>query len=136
MSCSTQKNAQDLNFTLLEYNEYGNQQFKEESILTSQISFAKKYAEVYQDHSPKPMVPTIDFKQKDVLFVHFGEFNYGGNQIDVKKIDWENENLVLTLHKSSPKAGEPVLTVMTYPFMFVEVDKLTKKPAEIQIVYD
>lgn len=135
ISCSTTHSNGKMTFTTLEYTEFGNYQEKEKRLIQDVDTFRDVYTKVYENHSPIPEIPKVNFKKNDVIFIHFGEFRHGGIKMSVDSIFWDKKDLVISINKKSPKAGEPVSSVMTYPFLFVEIDKLSKKPNDIKLTF-
>lgn len=131
-NCQMQKNGVKA-FKTLAYSEYGAEMETTQQIIRSAEEFEKTYHNVYKNISPIPEIPSIDFKKKSVVFLHFGTFNYGGIQYKVEKITLKDEDLNIQLDRQGPKIGEPSMTVMTHPFMFIELPKLDAKVKNINL---
>ncbi|MDG4946830.1 hypothetical protein NMK71_10415 [Weeksellaceae bacterium KMM 9713] len=133
MSCKTNHEASK-SFNTLAYSEYGAEMEATQRLIENQEDFESIYTKVYVNLSPAPEMPTVDFNKNAVIFLHFGGFNYGGISYEVKEIKQEDKDLNIHLIRHSPKPGEPALTVMTNPFMFIEVPKFKSEIDHINII--
>ena len=121
--CQVQKNMKNLDFKILESSQYGAEMTEQYKLITSASEYRKVYQQVFADITPQPEIPAIDFDRKNVLFIHFGTFSHGGNTFDVDSIQYANKNLDVYLRSSFPGPGQPSVTVITHPFLLIELDK-------------
>lgn len=133
LSCKTNHKASQ-SFKTLAYSQYGAEMEATQRLIDNQEDFESIYYKVYKNLSPTPEMPNVDFSKNSVVFLHFGGFNYGGISYGVEEIIKENRNLNIHLIRQSPKPGEPALTVMTNPFMLIEVPKYNSEIDQINII--
>lgn len=134
-ACQVQNNMHNLNFKVLESSQYGAEMPQQQRLITSQDEYSAIHKKVFANMFPAPEMKEIDFTQKNILFLHFGTFNHGGNTFEVDSIQYENTQLNVYMNTTSPGAGQPSLTVMTYPFLMLEIDKPTQ-PVETIVIKD
>ena len=123
-------------FNLLIYNEMGTEMPAQQRWIDNQADLHNIFTEVNRHVSPIPDAPFVNFNQKNVVFLHFGTFSYGGIQMELKNVEFNHPVLNITLSKQSPSAMQPALTVITHPYMFIEIDKLNSQPKEIKLTYE
>lgn len=133
MSCKTNHEASK-SFKTLAYSQYGAEMEATQRLIDNKEDFESIYYKVYKNLSPTPEMPHVDFSKNSVVFLHFGGFNYGGISYEVQEINKENNDLNIHLIRQSPKSGEPALTVMTNPFMLIEVPKFKSEIEQINII--
>lgn len=133
MNCKTHHASLEKPFETLVYSQYGPEMEATKMMIENMQDFEKIYVKVYENRSPKPEIPTIDFDNKSVIFIHFGSFSYGGITYEVQKVSHENKELYIKLFHKQPKRGEPALTVMTNPVMLIEIPKINPTPTIINI---
>lgn len=121
--CQVQKNMKNLEFKILDSSQYGAEMTGQHKLITSASEFRKVHQQVFADITPQPEIPVIDFERKNVLFIHFGTFSHGGNTFDVDSIQYESNTLDVYLRSSFPGPGQPSVTVITHPFLLIELDK-------------
>ncbi|GEM_PF-4527570 len=82
---------------------------------------------------PKPELPSIDFTQKNLLFVTMGEQPSTGYAIEYKdgSVVVEDETLKITVDLTTPPTGSVQATLMTEPVLFLEISKSGYKHIEI-----
>lgn len=135
-SCKTHPSQTPMKFETIVYNEYGPEMERTEKWINTQQDFEETYRYLYQNMSSLPEFPEIDFDKNAVVFIHFGQFSYGGIHYDVKEIEAKNNELNIFLKYNGPKLGQPALTVMTNPFMLIQVPKIKPNPEVINIILE
>ena len=123
-----------LAFQILEHSEYGTEMPAQQQLIKNQNALNAIYQKIFSNISPQPEPPEIDFKHKNVLFLHFGTYNHGGNSFKIDSIKNLNQQINVYLKLKSPAAGQPSLTVMTYPFMLIEIDKPQTEVQKINVI--
>lgn len=134
MNCKTQQTSGSTPFNTIVYSQYGPEMEATEQIITNAKDFKSYYHLAYENRTPIPGIPKINFDERLVIFLHFGTFNHGGILFEVQEITQRNKELDIVLTQNSPKAGEPSLTVMTHPFMFIDVSRGKDLPNSINII--
>lgn len=123
-----------LPFETIEYKQYGAEMSATEVWIDNQQEFENIYRKLNQHLSPTLETPAVDFDEYAVIFLHFGKFNYGGIEYEVVSIEENNKILNIKLNRNAPKFGEPALTVITNPFMFIEVPNIKPAPEQINLI--
>lgn len=134
ISCKTQQMNSEESFETLVYSQYGPEMEATERIIENKSDFEEIYKKVYENIMPIPEMPEVNFNEKSVIFIHFGSYSYGGISYEVKEIVQNEGQLDITLIQDMPKRGEPALSVMTNPFMLIEIPKITPQPTNINII--
>ena len=91
--------------------------------LTNNEDFIQYIESLKLDESQYNSFLAINFKENDVLVLNQGRKNTGGYAIDVAKIYWENETLIIQKMETFPKNGEPVTMALTAPFCITIIPK-------------
>ena len=133
LACQMQKTNRNLEFEVLEKSEFGAEMQAQNQLITTPQDFAKIQKTVFANQSPQPKIKNVDFNKKNVIFIHLGTYSYGGNAFEVTKVEQIDTELIIDLYIDSPGMGEPALTVITYPFVFIEIDKPHKEIQNIQV---
>lgn len=70
--------------------------------------------------SPPPL-PAIDFSKEIVVAVFLGEKSTGGHDVEIVRIDQNNDVLLVAFVEKSPQPGGVVTQAFTQPFHIVRV---------------
>lgn len=98
----------------------------ENAVLRDNDSFQKLWNGVYQNRSPVPDLPQIDFTRKMVLAVAIG---YGGGctHVGIEKVAVSGDALVVNYHVIQPAQGIACIALATSPVVMVVVDRVDAK---------
>ena len=87
-------------------------------LITSQEALTKLYSELNLTD-----VPVIDFKNKNVVALFFGEKRTGGYSISVEDVVVENYRAEVKILKGYPEAGGMVTMMITSPYCIAVITK-------------
>lgn len=117
----------ELNFSIIHEGTLGSSPTVEKDFVT--LSTQDDYEAKLREFSGDTPV-SIDFTSQRVLFLSMGEQTSGGYSIAVTRIEEFNDGLVATAVLSSPGDDCLVTSVITHPYMFVQ---LTSQDDDIQV---
>lgn len=72
-------------------------------------------------------VPKVDYTKEMLVILCMGQKNTGGYQLNIKGIEENPFNLVITVSETSPQPGEMVVTMLTQPFLVAKLKASDKK---------
>ncbi|GEM_PF-1561020 len=82
----------------------------------------------------KEKIPRIDFSRKMLVGVFAGRRPSGGYSIDVERILYSEKERHLVIHavEKCPEPGTMVIQVITYPGVFVSIDRVPVKKVSLE----
>ncbi len=92
-------------------------------IISESAAFTETFQSLHAAELPQPKPPEVDFAQSAVLIVSLGQKPSAGNQVDVEHIQQQKGVLNVQLRVSKPPPTSSQATVMTSPFIVIEVAK-------------
>ncbi|CAM3869579.1 protease complex subunit PrcB family protein [Flavobacterium jumunjinense] len=115
----------DNEFKTIYVSGYGGDESKGHQIISSYDDLKQEFARL---NVPSEVIDNsnIDFKDNVILIAHLGEKNTGGYGIDVEKIEFEEETLIIQTKLSVPEKGGNVTMAITNPFCITIIPKAKK----------
>lgn len=98
----------------------------ENVVLRDSDAMQKLWNGVYQNRTPAPEMPKIDFTRKMVLAVASGYGN-GCNHVGIEKVAVSGDALLVNYHVIQPADGIACAMVVTSPVAMVVVDRVDAK---------
>lgn len=92
-------------------------------VIRSTIEWGIVWAQIYENRSPKPPLPAIDFSKDQVVVAALGSRPSSGYVISIAGASRAGDAITVRVESRSPGPGCGVLTVMTYP---VDVAKMPR----------
>ncbi|VXB62843.1 conserved exported hypothetical protein [Flavobacterium sp. 9AF] len=140
LSCCTQKQSDrdtanmtlqikelkdDLNYQVIYTSEYGGKdEFSYEIIDDKEVFFTKIDELNISDQINN--ISNLEFNQKKAIILYLGQKNTGGYAIDIERIEFNNEELIIYSKKIFPKKGENVTMALTNPYCIAIIPKANK----------
>jgi len=83
----------------------------------------------------KEKIPRIDFSKQMLIGVFLGRRPTGGYSVSVERILYNEKEGHLIVHavEKCPKPGSIVIQVITYPGVFVSIDKVPVKKVSLEL---
>ncbi len=93
----------------------------------------KAFEELWKQHQPQggTPLPSVDFKNCDVVAVFAGSKTTGGYTVEIGPIERKGKSAAVHAAITKPGPGSMTIQAFTYPFAMVGVPKL---PAEVKFV--
>ena len=92
-------------------------------VVRSQQDFAAAWAAIFDNSSPQPPLPSVDFTQEMVIIALSGSKPSGGYCIAVEHAAGDRRSVTLTVRSGGPTANNPILPVITNPYDVVRVPR-------------
>jgi hypothetical protein len=91
--------------------------------ITNNEDYIKLIETLNIDESEFNQLVTVNFKENDVVVLYQGQKTSGGFAIDVEKIIWDNDILLIKKIEIVPKKGEMVTMALTSPYCITMIPK-------------
>lgn len=91
--------------------------------ITNNEDYIKLIETLKIDESEFNKLVVVNFKENDVIVLYQGQKASGGFAIDVEKITWENESLLIKKAETIPNKGEMVTMALTSPYCITIIPK-------------
>ena len=92
-------------------------------VVRSQQDFATAWAAIFNNSSPQPPLPNVDFTQEMVIIALSGSKPSGGYCIAVEHATGDRRSATLTVRSVGPTANNTILPVITNPYDIVRVPR-------------
>ena len=92
-------------------------------VVRSQQDFATAWAAIFNNSSPQPPVPNVDFTQEMVIIALSGSKPSGGYCIAVEHAAGDRRSATVTVRSVGPTASNTILPVITNPYDIVRVPR-------------
>ncbi len=123
-SCATPKPAViNTSFSTIYKNTNGGTENAGYLHITNNEDYIKLIETLKIDESEFNKLVVVNFKENDVIVLYQGQKASGGFAIDVEKITWENESLLIKKVETIPNKGEMVTMALTSPYCITIIPK-------------
>ncbi|MFI0426963.1 MAG: protease complex subunit PrcB family protein [Flavobacterium sp.] len=123
-SCATPKPAViNTSFSTIYKNTNGGTENAGYLHITNNEDYIKLIETLKIDESEFNKLVVVNFKENDVIVLYQGQKASGGFTIDVEKITWENESLLIKKVETIPNKGEMVTMALTSPYCITIIPK-------------
>ncbi len=129
VSCNCSKEAASANksennsfFEVLYQGEYGSDDTKSYSVISSMDQLTQKLENNQLDNSMIANLKNIDFSRHSLLWLSMGQKNTGGYSISVSDIKRSEKKTYVTVKEVGPEPMQPVTMAITNPFAIVLVE--------------
>lgn len=137
---STQESQQvpenETNFETLYYSNHGGKEKAEKKIINDPFLFSAEWQESNKNSYPPKETPKVDFKNKSIILIHFGQSNYGVPKKTLENVQVDEKQCTITL-STPPPSADPTTEYHTMeisnPVIFILVDKISEElPIEVK----
>lgn len=123
-SCATPKiKVENTAFNTIYKSNYGGTDNAGLIHITNNEDYIKLIETLKIDESEFNKLVAVNFKENDVVILYQGQKATGGFAIDVAKISWDDETLLITKIESAPNKGEQVTMAVTSPYCITIIPK-------------
>lgn len=124
---TAQGSSGSVNFSTLEKGGMASGiQKQQNKVIRSQSRLKQVWQTIHNGQTNAPAVPKVDFQQKMVVGVFYGEKPSGGYEVTVQNALKQGNQLNVKADLRYPKKGCPVTTVITSPYHLVTVPVTTQ----------
>ncbi|MXV38923.1 hypothetical protein GO491_09605 [Flavobacteriaceae bacterium Ap0902] len=124
--------TKSVDYELLTYGETGSGIVTDQKVYHNDSSFELAWKQVHARMSPIPAIPTIDFNKERVIFLDFGEHNYGGFVYNIEDISLKENLAIVKVIEHSQDEEMMRMAVMTRPFMFIKINKTNVNQVQVK----
>ena len=115
--------AETLPLTRVTQGYFGAPNPSQRLVVRSQQDFAAAWAAIFNNSSPQPPLPNVDFTQEMVIIALSGSKPSGGYCIAVEHAAGDRRSVTLTVRSGGPAANNAILPVITNPYDVVRVPR-------------
>ncbi len=110
--------AENYTWKIIKQEQTGGKDKAGNELITSQEALTKLYSELNLTD-----VPVVDFKNKNVVALFFGEKRTGGYSISVENVVVKNYKAEVTILEEYPEKGGMVTMMLTSPYCIAIIPK-------------
>ncbi|MBI5185194.1 MAG: protease complex subunit PrcB family protein [Nitrospinae bacterium] len=100
--------------------------------INSPEKFEQAFKLIYSNVLPSPAVPQVDFQEFFVFLASAGEKPTAGYGMELKKVTWQGDLLIIELFLNKPSPGTMQAQVLTNPFLLFKV-KRAAEAKEVEV---
>ena len=119
-----------INFTSIDKGENSSNCWREEVLVLDGHKWKELWDRHAADEQPARALPSLNFASEMVVAVFAGEKPASGYSIEIKTIESDNEQLVVSVSERKP--GASARDVITCPFHIVRMNKTEAKRLVVQ----
>lgn len=110
-------------YSILLHNVTGGKKEAQRLIIKDNESFLNLINDMSFEEESQSKVLDVDFNKFDVVCAFVGEKTTGGYDIILNKVEFLNQIVELDLEITEPKEGELTASVITSPYIFIQIPK-------------
>ncbi len=120
-STTQNKNMPKLNWSVLKAGSMGSSEQTRTVVVKSKEEWLKEWAENSRRFEPMPPAPEVDFSKYWVIAYHLGTRSNGGYSVNVKDIQAQNGEILVSIVENAPGRNCMNTEVITHPFVYVQI---------------
>jgi len=124
LKASEASENQDVEFGVIDRGDISRYVEETYFVIRTEAEWAKAWEKHTVPYVPKIPYPKINFFEKMVICAFMGERPTTGYSISVERIWVEEEKIYVEIAKSSPPKNAVVGEVLTYPYVFVSLERI------------
>ena len=116
-----------MTFETILQNEYGGYAMPTILVVKEETLLQEFFSQINKTRKPGLPIPKVDFNEQMLIVICAGERKSSGNEIYIKSVIENNEQITIHLEEKKPSENELNAMVITSPFTIVKIERKDKK---------